>query len=107
MFVCRRCQLSNLFRTASTSAAMARYLPSLSNAAGHYAGAWAPWVGGRALAEGRIRLLSVFYVSARLGRFRHRSTFVYVLTLILRVLLGSRGCLVITDQRYPQVCRPC
>jgi hypothetical protein len=48
---------------------MARHLPSLSNASEQYVGAWAPRVGGHALAEGGIPLLLVFHAPARLGRF--------------------------------------
>ena len=36
---------------------MARYPLSLSNVSEHYVGAWAPQVGGRALAEGEILCL--------------------------------------------------
>ena len=70
---------------------MIRYLSFLLNASEHYVGAWAPRVGGQALAEGEIPCLW-----CSMPR-RVSVGLMYVLPLALDVLPQIYGSLVIRD----------
>ena len=77
------CYSSNLLHTVPTSSAMTCYHSFLLNASEHYVRAWAPGVGGQALAEGEIPCLRCFML------WRVSDGLMCVSPLILLVLSGA------------------